>query len=295
MTMVHDQRTQHSNIVMFVGTTPRIGTTIAAISTAMMLAQAAPHLRIAYLCFNLKSSKVSRYLGLSDLHAGLSGLRADLKARSLTAEQLQTYCVRLKPTPNLYVLAGNRQREQAELYAPEDMEHLLDVAAQAFDICIVDCSAYWDNAATVITGWRAGLKYLVTMPILDAFQDDYRGWLVNTASLFDIAAEEFQLVLTQTGYSPDEYRLSEIQQAVGIPLAGSLPYDRQIAQDVQRGRLLDSLKLQQSFMKHATQLASKVAQHFNVDIPASEKRRVRLKLRIRGIKRPPKSAEEVNV
>src|SRR5690606_40016508 len=68
----------------------------------------------------------------------------------------------------------------------------------------------------------------ISQPKLDAFQDDYHGWITNTAAMFGIDPREFALILAQTGQSADEYRAGEIQQATGLPMIASIPYDKQL-------------------------------------------------------------------
>lgn len=278
------------NLVMFVGTTPNIGTTAIAYRTAAALAVGAPKSRIAYLCLNLKSSKIARYLGIHDPHAELSMLRAELKARSLTAARLEKLCLRAKPLANLFVLCGNMQRAQAELFAPEDLEHLLMVAGEAYDLCIVDCSAYWDNAATVVSGMHAKVKLLVTQPKLDAFQDDYHGWITNTAAMFGIDPREFALILAQTGQSADEYRAGEIQQATGLPMIASIPYDKQLITDMQQGRLQSWQLTNRAAARAIHPVCRYIAKRTGIDWASSEAPRSLLGIRMRRWKQAAEQA-----
>lgn len=254
------------NLVMFVGTTPNIGTTAAAFAAARALAAGVgAERKIAYVCLNLKSSKIARYMGLRPFGYGLGEIRGELKAQHLSPERLEKVCLRLKQAPNLYVLHGNAQREQAELYTAADIEQLLTTAAEAFDVCIVDCSAYWDNAATVVAGMRCGSKMLVTVPRSDSFRDDYEAWIVHTASIFGVAPEEFALIVVQAGYHPDEYRTSEIQQSVGLTLAGVMPYERRLPLEMQRGRLDDALRNCRLFDRTAQDIARMIAAQTGIE------------------------------
>ena len=274
----------YSNLVMFCGTTPNIGTTAAAFGAAFALAAGAGGLSVAYLCLNLKSSKIGRYIGRAAPEAGLGALRLDLKARTLTPERLEKHGLRVKGMPNLSVLTGNTQRAQAELYEPEDIEHLLQTATRTYDICVADCHAYWDNAATIVTALRAGMKLLVTMPRLDAFQDDYQAWIAETAYLFDIAPQEFELVLAQTGLYPDEYRLGEIEQVTRLAVAGALPYDRHMALEMQRGRLHEWL-LQDASLKTVEKIARRIADRLGVSWEPPGEKRLLARWRLRAVKR----------
>lgn len=254
-----DPETQYANVVMFVGTTPGVGTTAAAFRIATALAVGSPNSRIAYLCLNLKSSKIGRYIGLTAKHAGVSALRSELKARSLTEDRLLKHCVTIKPFPNLHILNGNMQREQAELFAPEDIEQLLWTASRAFDISIVDVNAYWDNAATIITAIRAGGKYIVTAPQIDCFQDDFRSWICNTAPLFGVSPRQFSLIVTQTGRLADEYSESEVLHSTGLPLTASISYEEDLMRCMQQGQFADWIKSRRSVHRSLTDIAAKLA------------------------------------
>lgn len=280
-----DQAAGYPNLAMFVGTTPNIGTTSIAFQTAATLAAGAPHRSVFYLCLNLKSSKISRYLGQTRAGYGLSDLRAELKAQQLTPQRLDKHAARFKQYPNLRVLSGNMQREQAELYTPEDIEHLLQTAAQAYDLCIADCSAYWDNAATIITALRSSVKLLVTVPQIDAFQDDYRGWMLNTASLFGISPQEFALILSQTGRHPDEYRSGEVQQAMKLTLAGEVPYDKQLAHEMQLGRLHEWCRGAASAARLLEPVCRLIVQQAGFEWSPVEEQKLLAKFRLRPVKR----------
>lgn len=281
--MRHEQERSYENVVMFVGTTPNNGTTACAFSTAVALARGSPNASVAFLCLNLKSSKIARYLGLTET-GGLGAIRANLKAQTLTEASLSRQTVRLKAPPNLYVLDGNMQREQAELYAPDDIEHLLHVASHAFDVCIADCNAYWDNAATVVTAMRAGVKLLVTSPSPGSFCDDYRGWLVHTASLFGITPDQFQLVVSEAAQIADAFHAREIEKSTGLEIIGNMPYDRRLAVDMQLGRLHEWCAGNPQGMQQMERIAARIAERLGIDHAANIERRAPVKLRFRGLR-----------
>lgn len=224
------------NLLMLTGTTPNIGTTTAAFTIAIRLANATRTGKVGYVCLNLKSSKISRYLG-EQHDSGLSLIRADLKSQSMTAERLRKQCIQLRNHPNLFILDGNIRREQAELYTPEDIEYLLHMASQSFDYCVIDCHAYWDNAATIIAALYSANRILVTTPHIDRFQDDYRAWVMNTASMFGLGMKDFKVLITQYGQADFEYTEKEIQQAMNMQICGTLSYDRMLAKALQDGQL----------------------------------------------------------
>lgn len=231
-----------NRIVLFFGSTPNIGVTVAAFGTAAHMARLTPR-SVGYLCLNLKSSKIHRYLGCEGTANTLDGLRAEMKSNRLNAGRLKSCCLRLKQQPNLYVLPGNRQREQAEFYRIDDIECLLSAAAQAFDYCIVDVNAYWDNAATVAGIMKAGQRILVTTPSLSAFQEDVNGWLKTLAPLFGLSAADFDLLITRQPLSPPAggYSKSEIRRETGLARIGTIHHANGIDLLLDQGRLWEAV------------------------------------------------------
>ncbi|GIQ64776.1 hypothetical protein PACILC2_33440 [Paenibacillus cisolokensis] len=100
-------------LIAFVGTTPNIGVTSAAFAFAYRTAEASGK-PVGFLCMNLKSAKIHRFLGMDGPSSTLDGLRPELRAGSLTPEKLLHASHRVKGMPNLHVLFGNMLRDQAE-------------------------------------------------------------------------------------------------------------------------------------------------------------------------------------
>jgi hypothetical protein len=229
-------------LVVFVGSTPNIGTTVVSFGTALQLARETRHM-VGYLCLNLKSSKLYRYLGRDESISALDDMRADLRSRSLTPERLLQYCETLPEVPRLRILYGNRVREQAEYFTPEEIEHLLEAARRAFDICLVEVSAYWDNAATVCAVLRADRRIAVTTQELSHFQEDLQRWLKTVAAMYGVEASSFDLVVTQREKSGllQDIRLKDIRREAGMQIIGEIQRHAQLGEYLNQGRLLELL------------------------------------------------------
>jgi len=231
-----------NRIVLFFGSTPNIGVTVTAFGAAAHMARLSRR-SVAYLCLNLKSSKIHRYLGCERTANPLDGLRAELKSNRLTAGRLKGYCLQMKKQPNLYVLPGNRQREQAEFYRIEDIECLLRAAAEAFDYCVADASAYWDNAATVGGILQAGQRILVTTPVLSNFQEDVNGWLKTLAPMLGLSDADFDLLIARQPASPPAggFGKNEIRRETGLARIGTVRHTDGIDAMLDQGRLWDAV------------------------------------------------------
>lgn len=255
-------RLKRGVVVVFQGVTPNIGTTVASFSSAVQLSHEFSG-EVAYVCLNLKSSKLHHYCGIEPAIT-LDGLRAELKAGALTAERLRSSCSHMAQTPRLSVLFGNQLREQAEYYMVEDISLLLDRCRQAFDVTVVEVSAYWDNAAVFAAMREADMRVLVSSDRLGSFQEDFRRSALPMLGALGIGQEELELLVVHTG-TPG-YGLSAIRKQTGLPVIGSLPYDPDAASSLDQGRLQEFASARETsisnscagvarLMAHAGQLA----------------------------------------
>lgn len=234
----HHQASSYREIVLFIGSTPNIGTTVVAYTTAQLIAQQTTA-QIAYLCLNLKSSKIHRYLGFDRPPHSLDDMRADIKAQSLSAEKLKTYATPSSAAKNLHVFMGNMAREQAEFYTIEDVHHLLQCAADAYDLCIVDVNAYWDNAATISGLLSAEHKVVVSTAELSHFQEDLERWMQNMAIVYPMERSSFDLFITQLDKtsSAHKFKIREIRKETGMNIIGTMAKDERVSTLLNEGLL----------------------------------------------------------
>jgi Flp pilus assembly CpaE family ATPase len=250
-----DDETAHGpqrKIVLFLGSTPNVGTTTLAFGTAWQLAATTEH-KVGYLCLNLKSSKLHRYLGRDARVSSLDVLRAELKSNTLPKERLLQYCERMKDNPNLYVLYGNMLREQAEFFTADEIEHLLSMARSAFDVCIVDVNAYWDNAATLCGVIQADTRLMVTTGDITHFQEDVNRWLGTLGNVFGISPSSFDLILNQSDLSTaGGIRARDIRKETGMHVLAEVDRLPELFTAVNRGQLAEA-------MKHSAELKERLA------------------------------------
>ncbi|WP_189000847.1 hypothetical protein [Paenibacillus nasutitermitis] len=224
----------HSPLVTFMGTTPNIGTSIAALAAACRIAQDT-NAKVGYLCLNLKSAKSHRYLGVDNPLETLDSLRPELRSLSLHPEKLllATHSV----IEGLHVLFGNVLRDQAEFFTSEEVDHLLDVARQTFDIVIADVGAYWDNAATLCALRGASLRLVVTTGALSHFQEDGQRWLKQLSPLFGIPGDQYEAIIIQTTWRNGGFHVKEICNELGVPLLGELKLSEPMLSQLDSGTL----------------------------------------------------------
>jgi hypothetical protein len=231
-----------NQMIALIGSTPNIGTTTIAFGLAVRLALDSTQ-TIGYLCLNLKSSKLHRYTGKDEPRFTLDGLRADLRTNSLTPDKLLKVCESIRAVPRLHVLYGNQIREQADYYTPDEIEQLLEAARVAFDICLIDVNAYWDNAATVCGMIRADRRIMVTTRELAHFQEDIRRWIKPAAALYGMAPSAFDLVVNQSGGGSRSggIRLKDIRRETSMQPIGEISRHAGLHEYADEGRLVELL------------------------------------------------------
>ncbi|MFC5468613.1 hypothetical protein ACFPPD_07755 [Cohnella suwonensis] len=233
-------------LAAFAGSTPNIGTSLAAFGTAYRVA-ALTGRSVGYLCLNLKSAKTHLYLGVDKPEVTLDGVRPELRAGTLNGDKLRQYAYRSPALGGLRVLFGNMAREQAEYYEPEDIRCLLAASREAFDLTIADVSAYWDNAATVCAMREADDRFLVTTGSLSHFQEDVHRWTGQVGSLFGVTPEQFRLVMLQRNQkTTGGYGMKEIRKETGCAEFTELRLLESVHLQLDSGRLDEWLAEQES-------------------------------------------------
>lgn len=229
-------------LAVFIGTTPNIGTTAAAFAAAYRMAEASGK-PIGYLCLNLKSAKIHRYIGVDEPAVTLDKLRPELRSYTLTPEKLRRAAYPLPNQSNLQVLFGNLMRDQAEYFTPEEAEHLLTIAEQTYSFVVLDVGAYWDNAATICSIRRASSRILVTTSALSHFQEDGRRWIGQVSPLFGIAPEQYDTVIINSPWRNGGYQMKPICKELGTAALGQLQLSEPFFSQLDNGTYAEWLKM----------------------------------------------------
>lgn len=228
-------------IAAFIGTTPNIGTTAAAFAAAFRIAEATGK-PVGYLCLNLKSAKIHRYIGVDEPSVTLEKLRPELRSYTLTPEKLRRAAHPVQGQLNLQVLFGNLMRDQAEYFTPEEAEHLLNVAGEAFSFVVADLGAYWDNAATICSVRRASTRVLVTTPALSHFGEDGKRWIGQVSPLFGVAREDYAALLIRNPWRNGGFHMKHICKELGMEALGKYRLNETLFSHLDNGTYGEWLK-----------------------------------------------------
>jgi len=259
-------------LVALAGSTPNVGTTIVAFGLAHLLAKATG-LKVGYLCLNLKSSKLHRYMDRDGQSFALGELRAELKTGTLRAQRLLHACEPMGSANNLYVLYGNTQRELADLYMAQEVAHLMETARAAFDVCFIDLNAYWDNAATVCGMQLADDRLIVTTGDMGHFQEDIGRWINGVGAALGFAPEHFSLIVTQMdrGSTEDGLNMRDIAKETGMNVSGKIGKFGDVLTYANQGRLLDLLNGVHPLQKQLFCIVQELSRRHGIALTADRK------------------------
>jgi Flp pilus assembly CpaE family ATPase len=250
-------------LVTFVGTTPNIGTTLAAFAAACRIAEGS-EASVGFLCLNLKSSKIHRYLGVDKPEVTLDSLRPELRSGSLLPEKLLRSMHPANIGGRLHVMFGNIMRDQAEFFTAEEMDHLLDVARQSFDIIIADVGAYWDNAATLCALRRSSSRMIVTTGALSHFQEDAQRWIKQLSPMFGIPSDQYEAVIIQPPWRIGGFQVKDICNELGVPLIGELKLTEPMLSQLDTGSLDEWLTLDEQGKEAMTEPALQLQSRYGL-------------------------------
>jgi hypothetical protein len=230
-----------SPFVTFVGTTPNIGTTTAAFAAAYRMAESGKE-PVGFLCMNLKSAKIHRFLRVERPSTSLDRLRPEMQSGTITGEMLKQASYQMPGLPQLHILFGNLMRDQAEYFTPMELEHLFNAAQETFRVTVADVGAYWDNAATVAAVRRADTRVLATTPALSHFQEDGRRWIGQLSPLFGVSPADYEVLLIHPPWRNGGFSMKDVRKELGLQSIGELRLSEELLSHLDNGRLEEWLQ-----------------------------------------------------
>lgn len=150
----------------------------------------------------------------------LNDLKVDLKTLNLTPARLAE-AVSFHET--FYHLAGNRDIKMQRFFQPYEIEHLIKVAQQIFDVILIDAGTHFDTAPTVQAYLSSNLRFLVT----NQEEKGYRGYFPYVfQQLIEPSggkSEDFMLVINQ--FEPGNTLITEkaLEEELNMTRMATLP------------------------------------------------------------------------
>ncbi|MEG6533220.1 MULTISPECIES: ParA family protein [Bacillati] len=195
-----DKNNYLRRIVSFFGTHSGAGVTTTVLNLARSLSQ---KVKDKVLVLSLNSWDPADYF--YDYRGQyLNDLKVDLKTNNLTPARLSEA---VYYNQSFYHLAGNRDIKMQRFFQPSEIQHLIEIAKQVFDVILIDGGTHFDTAPTVQAYLSSNLRFLVT----NQEEKGYRGYFPYVfQQLIEPTggkSEDFMLVINK--YQPHNTLISE--------------------------------------------------------------------------------------
>lgn len=133
-----------------------VGSTFLNIELCRALSSAGK--KVVLLDFDLKAPSLAFYLQSEDIIHTLDNILPFTAGLSLTSEILES---NLQKFESFYYLRGTNQPEQALYLEIENLRHIVNIASETFDYCVIDSHSIIDNVGTYVALDCAELVFLV--------------------------------------------------------------------------------------------------------------------------------------
>lgn len=195
------------------------------------------------------------YINPESITPGLSDIKDKLKNNILSGEELKNTCIKRR---KLYILPGEKDIYSVRYYHPEDIEKLIHLSLEVFDIVLINCGS-------VVTGMNIGafnsasFKYLITTQS-DRYYRNFKRLKDQIFSNLGIGTSDFSLIINK--YIDSDGLLGEIDIArnYGMYLIGTVPlldYEVGLAAERDRKTLTDYSSHYRDSIKVVTNLIAK--------------------------------------
>ncbi len=215
----------------------------------------------------LSGGEGTSYINPESDSQGLSDIKDRLKNNILSVEELKNTCIKNR---NLFILPGEKDISKVRHYYPEDIEKLIDLSSEAFNVVFINCGS-------AVTGMSIGslnsasFKYLITTQS-DGYFKNFKRVEEKIFSHLGIGAGDFSLILNKYVDSDELLNEIDIAKNYGTSLAGVIPLlDYVVSLAAERDR-----KTLSSYSKHykdsIKNIAHSIAGNLKIEIIKTEKK-----------------------
>ncbi len=193
-----------------------VGTTTVATNLALIAAERHPNQTLV-LDLDLSFGQVASHLNLTPKQTVVE-LARDVVAQH-DHELFRTYAIH--HPGNLQVLAAPPGPGFSSLITPQHVEQILSIAAEAYEVVVVDAGTALDERAMTIFG-RSDTTIIPVIPEIPALNSVH----IMLDQLSDIGAMGgSMLFVLNNAFARDLLKRSDIETALGAKIAAELPYD----------------------------------------------------------------------
>ncbi len=208
---------ENRNVITFFGADSKVGTTMIAQSVAELLAKKTD---IKIGLFFLNNNPSTNYTKNNDI-SSLDNIKIKLFNNILKSEELMDICI--KEENDLYILPGIDYYPDFRQYHPEHIERLIELAAEKFNILIIDAGSNIDSGLAIASLKLAKIKYLVVTQ-QEAVRKNFERIEAQTFNQLNIDAKQFMLVINKYIKSNYIYNTRQMAGIYKMMLAASIPH-----------------------------------------------------------------------
>lgn len=193
-----------------------VGTTTVATNLALIAAERHPN-QTLIMDLDLSFGQVASHLNLTPKQTVLE-LARDVQAQH-DPELFRTYAIH--HPGNLQVLAAPPGPGFSSLITAQHVEQILNVAAEAYEVVIVDAGTALDERAMTVFG-RSDTTLIPVLPEIPALNSVH----LMFDQLSDIGAMGGSIIFVlNNSFARDLLKRTDIETALGAKIAADLPYD----------------------------------------------------------------------
>lgn len=202
------------NIFTFLGADSKVGTTMVAQSIAELISlQTNKSVFLGFLNGKTSTEYIENSRG-----QGIDEIKTKLTNKILSFDEFIDVCIK---KDNLYILEGASYLPEIKYYHPEDIENLINLISNKFDIIILDTGSNVELGMTIGALNLTSFRFLITTQQESALQNFNK---VNEQVLKKLGIKDFMLIINK--YIDDNMLGSayEIAKLYNNTLAATVPY-----------------------------------------------------------------------
>jgi len=204
---------EKKKVAVFIGADDKVGVTMTAQSTAECIAKNS-ELKVGFLCLSHKRNNTY----MTNVNS-VDVLKGKLTNDLLTKNDILDACYK---KDNLYMLSGIHNYLEMRKYSIKNIERLLNLALEAFDIVIVDAGSSLDNPLTV-----GALKFTNNVLFVTTQQESAKTSFENNSSIYDnllLNRHNFMLIVNKYTDNSIFNSIRQITEYTKMQLAGTIDY-----------------------------------------------------------------------
>lgn len=248
-----------SNIFVFYGSSSKVGTTITSQGVAEMIAENT-NLKVLFMC--LAGTKGDYYLKVEGSQT-IEDITEKLKHRLLSEKRTLSNCTEINR--NLKVLLGNENIIKRRDLNPYDIENLLKLVKNNFDVIIIDTGSLIELGSTIGSLMQTKNRYLVVDDSMVGLTDFLE---VKKNVLPKIQVNDFKTIVNK--FDDDStYKDEEISKFYGYEHLVTLPILEEGKDCEYNKKTLYSLK-NKKYNNNLEKIATDILSQINVKFEISK-------------------------